>query len=125
MSKFIQDFTNCHLKSQYKLVDCHIVEVGKIDLQELYNSMLPSSLDSILKAFLDPVDLDSVDSVAVDNSYQSFEDLIDNVNSYAEANNLNDLSFSEILNLMISPKMSDSKVNSNVESTVSGGDLHD
>lgn len=100
MSNFSQDFSNAHLRAQYRLIDGHVVEVGKIDLQELYNSMLPNSLDSILKAFLEPSSV-SVDDTVADGSYQSMDDLIDTVNLYAEAHNLGDLSFSEVLMIMV------------------------
>lgn len=101
MSIFKQDFSNARYKRDYKLIDGHLVEVGKIDLQELYNSMLPNSLDSILKAFLEPVASDYADTTVVESHSDSFEDLMMSVNSYAEENNLTDLSFSELLNRML------------------------
>lgn len=102
MSKYAQDFTNSHLRPQYKKIDGHIVEVGKVDLQELYNSMLPNSLDSILKAFLDPQQPVTSDACYVYNNDDSFETLADMVNDYSENNGCEDLSFSEILLKMIS-----------------------
>lgn len=110
MSKFVQDFSMAYLKPQYKLVDGHIIEVGVINLQELYNSMLPNSLDSILKAFLEPSSISVSDDCVSENPYQSFEDLVESVNEFAESNCLQNLSFSEILNIMISPKDNSAKV---------------
>lgn len=101
MENFKQSFKESRYRKQYKLIDGHIVEVGKIDLQELYNSMLPNALDSILKAFLEPESLPVSDSIAYESHSDSFEDLMISVNSYAEENNLTDLSFSELLNRML------------------------
>lgn len=101
MSNFKQDFSNARYKPQYKLIDGNLVEVGKVDLQELYNSMLPNSLDSILKAFLEPCESQFVDETVVESHSDSFEDLMLQVNSYAEENNLTDLSFSELVNRML------------------------
>lgn len=120
MSIFSQDFSKSHLKSQYKLIEGHIVNVGQIDLQELYNSLLPNSLDSLLKAFLNPEPISVVDSVVSDNPYQSFDDLLDKVNEYASVNGLEDLSFSEILHKMISLSY-ESNIN-DVSGVVSSGD---
>lgn len=108
MSKFAQDFTNAHLRPQYKKIDGHIVEVGKINLQELYNSLLPNSLDSILKAFLNPEQPVTSDECYEYNTYDSFETLADMVNDYSEQNGCDDLSFSEILLKMISQNESSS-----------------
>lgn len=108
MSKYAQDFSNAHLRPQYKKIDGHIVEVGKIDLQELYNSMLPNSLDSILKAFLNPEQPVTSDECYEYNTYDSFETLADMVNDYSVENDCDDLSFSEILLKMISQKESPS-----------------
>lgn len=110
MSKYAQDFSNAHLRPQYKKIDGHIVEVGKIDLQELYNSLLPSSLDSILKAFLNPEQPVTSDECYEYNSYDSFEDLADMVNDYSEQNGCDDLSFSETLLKMLSKNESSSPV---------------
>lgn len=122
MSKFAQDFSQSFLKAQYKLIDGHLIEIGKIDLQELYNSMLPNCLDSILKAFLEPDNVSVSEDTIIDNPYQSFEDLVDTVNNFAEDNNLNDLSFSEILNIMITPKTD--KIASDVSGSDFGGDFN-
>lgn len=109
MSKYAQDFTDAHLRPQYKKIDGHIVEVGKIDLQELYNSLLPNSLDSILKAFLNPEQPVTSDECYEYNTYDSFETLADMVNDYSVENGCDDLSFSEILLKMISHKESPSR----------------
>lgn len=101
MENFKQSFKESRYRKQYKLIDGHIVEVGKIDLQELYNSMLPNALDSILKAFLEPQSLPVSDSIAYETHSDSFEDLMMSVNSYAEEHNLTDLSFSDLLNRML------------------------
>lgn len=111
MSKFSQDFSSARLKSQYKLVEGHIIEVGKIDLQELYNSMLSSSLDSILSAFLNPHVSEVADETVV-CGYNSFDQLVESVNTFAESNGLEDLSFSDVLLRMIDTGSDNSKTDS-------------
>lgn len=124
MSKFKQDFSNSHLRPQYKKIDGHIVEVGKIDLQELYNSMLPNSLDSILSAFLNPVGPSTVDDTITDCSCSSFEELADEVEEFAIKNGFEDLSFSDVLLKMINPNYSSASVTATDSSTdVSNNDV--
>lgn len=127
MSKFSQDFSNSHLRPQYKKIDGQIVEVGKVDLQELYNSMLPSSLDAILKAFLEPCSVEAVDTDVVPefSRRDSFEEVADIVDKYALDNGLDDMSFSDVLLHMINSTVEPVPSESPSATSDNGGNSND